>query len=181
MPIKKFNRKEYDPDYFSKTQQKNESLQLKKFGLELTELPSARLEKLPIAEVTLKSLLDYKKITANLARKRHLMFIGKCLREEDEEAIRECLAEQESNELKEKSSTENKSSVNETDQEEDKLIEQLIEFGDSKIEELLIENPMLERQTLRQILRNINVAKNAQKKNIAINKMKNYLAEFQSD
>jgi len=178
MSIKKFNRKEYDPDYFSKSQQKNEALLLKKFGLELTELSPVKLAELPIAEITLKSLLDYQKITANLARKRHLMFIGKCLRDEDEDAIRECLAEQLRGDLKKKVEPQK---GDDSDSVVDQLIAQLVELGDSKIEALLLQNPMMERQTLRQILRNISGAEDTAKKNIAINKMKNYLAEFSSN
>ena len=166
MPIKKFNRNESDPDFFSKTQQKNEALALKKFGLELTDLSADKLVELPISEVTLKSLLDYQKITTNLARKRHLMFIGKCLRNEDEDEIRQFLASQLKTHLKKK--------VEKKDP-NDEIIDKLVELRDIKIDELLSENPILERQTLRQILRNINNAKNAQKKLQAINRMKNYL------
>lgn len=175
MAIKKFNRKMYEselePDAFSKTQQKNESLAIKKFGLELTELPAKILAILPISEVTLKSLLDYQKMNTNLAKKRHIMFIGKCLRNEDEQAIRDILDNQAAINLKEKTEKEiNKDPV-------DGIIERLVVRGDVYIDELLANNPVLERQTLRQILRNIKNAKKLQKKQIAINKMQNYLRE----
>jgi len=175
MAIKKFNRKEHDPDYFSKTQQKNEALALKLFGMELVELSAVKMTQLPISEVTLKSLLDYQKITTNLARKRHLMFIGKCLRQENEDAIREYLASQLNNELKKKAEKEleDKNASN-------SIIEQLIEFGDSKTEELVSQYPRMERQTLKQILRSIHKAKDAQKKRQATDKLKNYLSQHLS-
>lgn len=164
--MNKYYNDESDPDFVSKTQQKNEALTLKKFGLELTDLTADKLVALPISEVTLKSLLDYKKITTHLARKRHLMFIGKCLRSEDEDKIKEYLESQLSAQLKTKAIKKDPN---------DEIILKLIEFGDSKIEELLSDNINLDRQTLRQILRNIRSAKNEQKKLQAVNKMKVYL------
>ncbi len=175
MAIKKFNRKqfesEFDEEGYSKTQQKNESLAIKKFGMELTELPAKTLAKLPISEVTLKSLLDYQKMNTNLAKKRHIMFIGKCLRNENEKAIRNILDNQAATNLKEKVEKDiNKDPA-------DEIIDRLVAQGDAYIDELLANNPELERQNLRQILRNIKNAKKLQKKQIAINKMKNYLRE----
>ena len=175
MAIKKFNRKSYeseselDADALSKTQQKNESLAIKKFGLELVALPANKLASLPISEVTLKSLLDYQKITTNLAKKRHIMFIGKCLRAEDEQAIRNVLDNQEEINLKEK--------VELSKDPADEIVDRLLELGDVCIEELVADNPVLERQTMRQILRNIKNAKTPQKKQLAITKMKSYIKQ----
>ncbi len=168
MAIKKFNRKENDPDYFSKTQQKNESIAIKKFGETLLELSTKNLAELPLAEVTLKSLLDYKKMTTNLARKRHLMFIGKCLRQEDENAIREVLQAQSKASLVKKATP------------FDKTILDLLNDGEATIEKMLEKNLLLERQILRQLLRNIKNSKDEKKKLIAINKMKNYLNDIGS-
>lgn len=175
MAIKKFNRKSYesksedDADALSKTQQKNESLAIKKLGLELAALPANKLARLPISEVTLKSLLDYQKITTNLAKKRHIMFIGKCLRVEDEQAIRKVLDNQEAVNLKEK--------VELSKDPADEIVDRLVEFGDACIEELVADNPVLQRQTVRQILRNIMNAKTPQKKQSAMTKMKSYIKQ----
>lgn len=175
MAIKKFNRKSYESelvsDALSKTQQKNESLAIKQFGLELAELPAEKLAKLPMSEVTLKSLLDYKKITTNLAKKRHIMFIGKCLRTEDEHAIRKQLDVRVVVNPQEKIEVEVKKDL------VDEMIDRMLEKGDASIEELVAGNPVLERQTLRQILRNIKNAKSPQKKQLATNKMKSYLKQ----
>ena len=88
---KEFDKEQSEDGFVSKTQLKNQALDLKKFGLELAKLKTSIIENLPVGEVTLKSLTDYQKMTTNLARKRHLMFIGKCLRSESESAIREYL------------------------------------------------------------------------------------------
>jgi len=162
------NDKNLEDDIVSKTQLKNQAQALKKFGQGLIELSDAKLKKLPVNEVTLKSLLDYKKMTTNLARKRHIMFIGKCLRNEDQQEIEQFL-ECELNPHK-------VTNVTESEREPvDLLIENLITTGEEKITEILVDNPQLERQKLRQLLRNISNAKTEQKKQQAVGKMKVYL------
>jgi len=168
MAIKKFNRNESAPDYASKTQIKHDAVVLKKFGEELTRLPVKTLEKLPLSEVSLKSLLDFQKMTSNLAKKRHLMYIGKCLRKEDEQEIRSALEAESISHLKRKEVQNNNL---------DEQINSLLIEGETKVDELLTKFPMLERQTLRQIMRNISSAKTDEKKRQAIDKMKRYLNE----
>ena len=74
---------ELEDEIISKTQLKKDALALKKFGLELAQLPVEKVNALPIDDTTKQSILDYQKVTTNLARKRQLMFVGKCLRNED--------------------------------------------------------------------------------------------------
>jgi len=163
--------KDLEPDVVSKTQLKNHAQVLKKFGMGLVELSDEKLKMLPVEEVTLKSLLDYKKINSNLARKRHLMFIGKCLRNENQQEIEQFL-EKELSPHKETKVVESENDPVDT------LIEDLINIGEEKITEILIDNPQLERQKLRQFLRNISNAKTEQKKQQAIGKIKAYLQSF---
>jgi len=165
MAIKKFHRNEGREDYTSKTSIKLDAHALTKWGKELLLLPEAVLTQLPFNEVTLKSLLDYSKITSNLARKRHLMFIGKCLRKEDEDLIREKILDVEN----EKHAKKPKpiESIN-------PYLKQLIDDGDAAIETILAENVNLERQKLRQLYRNQCNAKGT-KKAKAMEKLKQYL------
>lgn len=165
MAIKKFHRNEGREDYTSKTSIKLDAHALTKWGKELLLLQESLLIQLPIEGVTLKSLLDYPKITSNLARKRHLMFIGKCLRKEDEDLIREKILELEH----EKQSKKPKpmESIN-------PCLKQLIDDGDAAIETILAEKINLERQKLRQLYRNYCSAKGV-KKTKAMDKLKQYL------
>ena len=157
-----------EDDFVSKTQLKNQAKELKKFGLKLTELSDEKLKSLPIDDVTLKSLLDYKIITSNLARKRHLMFIGKCLRNEDQQAIESVLSNELNSNLKQKVQI---SPI-------DNLADSLIENTEETINEILLDKPQLERQKLRQLSRNTINAKNEQKKLQSFKKLKAYLQEF---
>ncbi len=167
MAIKKFHRNEGREDFTSKTSIKLDAHALTKWGQELVQLPETLLTRLPLTETTLKSLLDYSKITTNLARKRHLMFIGKCLRKEDEDLIRERIVELE----KEKRNKKTKPI-----EQANPYFEQLVKDGESAIETILLENENAERQKLRQLYRNYCNAKET-KKNKAIEKLKQYLDE----
>ncbi len=181
--------KEFDKeqdDFVSKTQRKNQALDLKKFGLELAKLRMSLIEKLPIGEVTLKSLVDYQKMTTNLARKRHLMFIGKCLRNENESEIREYLDnkekvnistmqqivnEDQNTESEEKCAQPKLNKLNKMDQ----LVESLLVASGEEIEVFLGKNQQIERQNLRQSIRNIHSAKNEKKTQIAKERLIDYL------
>ena len=165
MAIKKFHRNEGREDYTSKTSIKLDAHALTKWGQELLRLPEILLTQLPISEITLKSLLDYSKITSNLARKRHLMFIGKCLRKEDEDLVRETLVNLEKEKLIKKTKPVEPANP---------YLEKLVEEGDAAIEIILLENESLERQKLRQLYRNYCHADGA-KKAKALDKLKQYL------
>ncbi len=157
-----------EDEIISKTQLKKDALALKKFGLELAQLPVEKVNALPIDDTTKQSILDYQKITTNLARKRQLMFVGKCLRNEDERQIRNYLSEQISTNLKAK--------VDKADPLKD-CVEKLLTGNANDVEELIQQYSNLERQTLRQLIRNISNAKKAEKLNQATEKLKSYLKE----
>ncbi|MBV1908888.1 MAG: DUF615 domain-containing protein [Kangiellaceae bacterium] len=159
-----------DDEFISKTRLKKDAQAIKKFGLELTQLSSEKLSQLPMSEVTLKSILDYQKITTNLARKRQLMFVGKCLRYEDEDEIRLYLSNKLNSQLKAKASVKTKDTFT-------VFVESLAEDSASKVEQIMQLSNSLERQTLRQLVRNLLSVKEEKKKQQAITKFKNYLSQ----
>ena len=163
------NRDVSEEEIISKTRLKKDALALKKFGLELAQLPAEKVNKLPIDETTRQSILDYQKITTNLAKKRQLMFIGKCLRNEDEADIRHFLTEQLNSNLKAKVIKQNPIQ---------NWVEKLLSGDTDVVEALIQEYPLLERQTLRQLLRNIGNAKGPEKNKQATEKLKHYLNDI---
>ena len=177
--------KESDDGFISKTQLKKQAQDLKGFGAELLELNLKVIKKLPIGEVTLKSLLDYEKMNSNLARKRHLMFIGKCLRSEDVDDIKEFLSNKERKSIDAfqqitKANDDTSDSTAEiqatsTPKSVEQLIPTLVKAKDTELECFLENNSRLERQTLRQLIRNCNAAKNENKKAMANKKLIEYL------
>lgn len=71
----------------SKTQVKRELHALVDLGERLTTLKPDTLNKLPLTDGLRKALADAPKHTANIARKRHIQFIGKLMRDQDTDAI----------------------------------------------------------------------------------------------
>lgn len=71
----------------SKTQVKRELHALQELGERLTTLKPDLLAKLPLSEPMRRALAEAHKHTAHAARKRHIQFIGKLMRDQDVEAI----------------------------------------------------------------------------------------------
>jgi ribosome-associated protein len=71
----------------SKTQVKRELHALVDLGERLTALKPDVLARLPLTDALRRALADASKHTANIARKRHIQFIGKLMRDQDIEAI----------------------------------------------------------------------------------------------
>lgn len=79
-----------DADEFgekSKSQVKRELHALQDLGERLATLKPDVLDRLPLTDAMRKALADAPKHTANIARKRHLMYIGKLMRDQDTTAI----------------------------------------------------------------------------------------------
>ena len=71
----------------SKSQVKRELHALQELGERLTTLKPDLLAKMPLTDALRRALAEAPKHTANAARKRHIQFIGKLMREQDVEAI----------------------------------------------------------------------------------------------
>lgn len=74
-------------DEKSKSQIKRELQALQKLGVRLTECSPELLGALPLSDLLRKALAEASKHQAHSARKRHLQYIGKLLRDADIEAI----------------------------------------------------------------------------------------------
>ncbi|MGX5173538.1 ribosome biogenesis factor YjgA [Aliikangiella sp. IMCC44653] len=163
-----------DSDYsliVSKTQKKNEAKALQNFGKRLIELSESKLELLPLSDNTIAAVKDFHKQSGNIAKRRHLAYIGKCLRNEDTSQVLNILEGENFDNLRHKSKVEDDSPK--TDQ-----VTELLEGGDGAIEALLQNNPQLDRQTLRQFARNWKNAKTQPKKDAAKSKLQAYLNEI---
>jgi ribosome-associated protein len=131
-------------DIVSKSQIKREMQALQDLGKQLTDLNDSQLGKLPLGDKLLAAIEESRNIKQHIARKRHLKFIGKLLREEDEEAIRnglDILLNQD------KAAT---ARFHRMEQWRDRLIGE----GDGVLAEFINEYPGADRQQLRQLIRN---------------------------
>ena len=131
----------------SRSQQRRDALEVLALGEKLAALSDAQLDKLPIPEALLPHILDTRRITAHVARKRQLAFLAKQMRREDDEtldAIRDALdaggqaARREAAEL----------------HRVEAWRERLLDDGDAALGELLDAHPHGDRQHLRQLVRN---------------------------
>jgi len=71
----------------SKTQVKREMHALVELGERLTTLKPALIDKLPLTDALRRALADAPKHTAHIARKRHIQFIGKLMRDQNVDEI----------------------------------------------------------------------------------------------
>lgn len=131
----------------SRSQQRREALEVLALGEKLAGLSDAQLAKLPIPDALLPHIVETRRITAHVARKRQLAFLAKQMRREDDdtlEAIRDALdaggeaARRETAEL----------------HRIEAWRERLVEEGDAALAELLDAYPHADRQHLRQLARN---------------------------
>lgn len=131
--------------YTSKTKKKKEAEELQQLGLELSKLPVPQLERIEIPENLRTALKQGKSITSNVAGRRHRQFIGVLMRDVNPEVIRAALMQ-----------AENKSPVKSKATKKTRIwIERLLTGDLAKMEALLYAFPGIDRQRLRQLVRNI--------------------------
>ena len=137
----------------SKSQIKREAEELQKLGEELIKLPIQQLKGMGLPDKLLNALIEAQSIKSNVAGRRQRQFIGALMRDVDPEPIRQALLQTnaylpiESKIVKESR----------------KWIDRLLTGNPAVLEELVSACPGLERQRLRQLLRNIKKRKAAGK------------------
>ena len=135
---------EHDLTEKSKSQVKRELLEITELGERLLEIPEGLLAKLPISETCLKAIKEGRKINHHTGKKRQIKYIGKLLRDEDLEGIRAELAISDQ--------------YHQLEVRKQHLLEQwrdrLMNEGNKATFELLQLEPTLDRQQLRQMVRN---------------------------
>jgi len=141
-------------DEISKSQIKREAEALKLIGRDLVELNKKQLAQIPGSEALFHAISVAHKISGkHEALRRQIQYIGKILRTEDTESIKATLDKLNNKHQQLTHATQNL----------ELLRDQLIELGNSKIEDLLEEYPQLDRQKLRQLVRQANKEKKLEK------------------
>ncbi|TAL02181.1 MAG: DUF615 domain-containing protein [Porticoccaceae bacterium] len=128
----------------SKSARKREGLALQKLAETLLALPAKQLAAVPLSDLLRKALAESRTVTQHEARRRQLQYLGKLMRDVDSAAILNALAEFEHR---------NRHFRRHLDQ-TDALCTRLCADGDPAIEALLADHPGLDRQQLRQLVRN---------------------------
>lgn len=152
----------------SKTQLKNQMNELQRLGESLVDLSPASLAKIPLDT----ELLDAVILAQRILRKkegfrRQLQLIGKLMRHRDIEPIEQALLVSQVSHQK----------ANQKFHKLEVLRDTLIAQGDSAIEDLLLQHDELERQKLRQLVRQANKQQAENKPPKASRELFKYLKE----
>ncbi|MBR9728761.1 ribosome biogenesis factor YjgA [Shewanella intestini] len=138
---------DHDENYVSRTEFKKESEDAQALGMKLIALSKTQLDKMELDEFLYDAVLKTKTIKQKTeAYRRHLQYIGKLMRGFDHEPIEATLAKV----LNKNNNEAARVQIIE------KLRDRLLAEGDNAIQELLNDNPQLERQKLRQLVRQAN-------------------------
>jgi ribosome-associated protein len=131
----------------SRGMQRREALAVLDLAGKLVEQNDARLAQLPLSEELRALVLESKKITAQIARKRQVQYLAKIMRREDDATL---LAIRSALEFDKSRSRQQTAALHQVEAWRDRLIE----FGDLALTDLLAEHPHADRQHLRQLARN---------------------------
>lgn len=144
---------ENETQYKSRTKKKKEAEELQRLGLELNKLSVRQLECIEIPENLRTALIEGKSITSNIAARRHRQFIGALMRDVNPKTISQALIKAEKE----------FSAGFEVEKEARIWIDRVLAGGVVEMEALLFEFPGIERQRLRQLVRNIKKEKPGEK------------------
>lgn len=133
-----------DEEIKSRSQLKREVHQLYELGERLSQLPASKLNSLNLPDELRSAIDDYQRFTARGAMKRQLQYIGKVMRSIDPEPILQGLESLQSKDAQQVAYFHRL----------EKWRDRLISEGDSALGELVKEVPEVDRQQLRQMIRN---------------------------
>lgn len=132
------------PQRDSKSKRKRDMIALQKMGEQLVNLPAAQLDKIPLDPVLADAIADARNINSREGKRRQLQYIGRLMRNADLEPIQSAL-----DKLALKSG-QSKAKLHQTERWRDQLIAE----DDSALQAFLDQYPDVDRQKLRQLVRN---------------------------
>jgi ribosome-associated protein len=127
----------------SKSQVKRELHGLQELGQRLALLKPDLLERMPLSDALRRALAEAPKHTAHIARKRHIQFIGKLMRDQDIEAILALVDQLDASTRQ----------YNERFHALERWRDRLIEGNDQTLESFVVDYPGTDRQHLRSLIR----------------------------
>ncbi len=137
----------------SKSQLKRESLALQKLGEQLISMPAARFQGIPMPDTLREAVQQARGMTGRRALYRQRQYIGKLMREIDASQIRDAIEQDE-----------------QRHQQAARIFhhieawrDRLLAEGDSLLGELLEEFPTIDRQHIRQLIREAQRERDADK------------------
>jgi ribosome-associated protein len=151
----------------SKTQVKKEAEALQNLGEELIKLPRHRLDRMGLPADLLNALIDAQSIKSHIAGRRQRQFIGRLMRDVDPEPIQQSLLQ-----------------PWDAPPTESKTIKKMYRWRDrlsagdpGVMEDFLRARPKLERQRLKQLIRNVRKEKSVGKSSKSLKALETHIME----
>lgn len=164
---KKRTQEELEALEISKTQVKKEMLELTTLGERLVNLTERNLAKIPMPEELEEGVMTARRIKSHIAKKRQIQYIGKVLRRIEVKPIQSALDDiDQGDKLQTK-----------LHHKLEKLRDKLINEGDKAINDAVSTHPELDRQQLRQLVRQANKEREQNKPPAASRKLFKSLRE----
>ncbi|MFT7267114.1 MAG: ribosome-associated protein [Porticoccus sp.] len=132
-----------EPIVKSKSALKREMTNLQKIGEKLISLSSGKLAKIPMPEELLEAVMLARRLKNREGKRRQMQYIGKCMRSADSQKITAAL----------ESFDHQSEGFRQEQQRLEQWRDRLIAEGDRAISELMLESPEIDRQHLRQLIR----------------------------
>ena len=151
----------------SKSELKREMLALQRIGEELVNLPNSQLEQVPLEETLREAIALARRLKHREGRRRQMQYIGKLMRTADMETINQKL------DFFRNEGETYKRHFHRVEKWRDKLLK----TGDDGLNELIAEMPELNRQHLRQLIRQAQKELSQNKPPAASRKLFKYLHE----
>ncbi|MGC3872028.1 ribosome biogenesis factor YjgA [Halomonas sp. GXIMD04776] len=129
----------------SKTQRKQEMQALQALGEQIIALSEAQRARLPLSDDLLAAVEETSRIRSHEGRRRHMQYIGKLMRREDIDGIQDAFDEFEREKLR------RDHAFHRLEKWRDGLID---DDTNETLETFIAEYPDVDRQTLRQLIRN---------------------------
>lgn len=159
-----------DQELPSKSAVKRRMLALQALGESLLELNDKQLSRIPVEdEQLLQALREARQIRSNSARRRHLQFIGKLMRNIDPQPIERAL------QAMHQARREDNDAFHQLEQ----LREELLAAGPVGVERIMTRWPQADRQQLRQLILQHGRERQRNKPSAASRKLFRYLRELQ--
>ncbi|MFC3292533.1 ribosome biogenesis factor YjgA [Modicisalibacter luteus] len=127
----------------SKTQRKQEMQALQELGEKIIALSDAQRARLPLSEDMLAAVEETSRIRSHEGRRRHMQYVGKVMRREDITGIQAAFDEFEQEKLR------RDNAFHRLEKWRDRLID-----DDEALEPFIADHPNVDRQALRQLIRN---------------------------
>lgn len=158
----------------SRSQQRREALAVLELAQQLVELPATRLERIDLPDEVREEIIATRRISAHGARKRQLAYLAKLMRRHDDDefaAARAALGEDRARQRRDAAALHRIEA----------LRLKLIEGGDAALSELITAHPDIERQPLRNLIRQARNEHEADKPARAFRELFRLLRELESN